>query len=198
MIRVRVHLPEAASGWSSQELLLAGRETVELARARLIESGARLQEGARPIVNGRAATESTLLQEGDHIAFFSTQDGGSLIEHGGVAIVPSPSGLPTQHLVTERHGSTGLFVGQQWLQPGDRVYLHTHPCDEALTYLAGTGEATLGEEIVPIGPGRSLFIPTGLLHGFRNTGPDVMHVMVFFPVPYFAPTGIVERVESGG
>ena len=38
-------------------------------------------------------------------------DGGSLIEHGGVPIVPSPSGLPTQHLINERNGSTGLFVG---------------------------------------------------------------------------------------
>lgn len=195
MIRVRVHLPETTGGWSSQELSLARSEPVELARTRLIESGTRLEAGLRPIVNGRAADESTVLQDGDHLAFWSKQDGGSLIEHGGVPIVPSPSGLPTQHLVTERHGSTGLFVGQQWLQPGERVYLHTHPCDEALTYLAGTGEATLGEEIVPIGAGRSLFIPTGLLHGFRNTGPDVMHVMVFFPAPYFAPTGIVDEAD---
>ena len=61
----------------------------------------------------------------------------------------------------------GLFVAQQWLQPGDRVLLHTHPVEEAITFLSGSGEATLGEEIVPIGAGVSLYIPAGEVHGFR-------------------------------
>jgi quercetin dioxygenase-like cupin family protein len=195
IMRVRVHLPDATGGWSARDVLLPEPVSIDSAREQLRGMEEPFAADARLILNGREASGSTLLQDGDHLAFWSRDDGGSLIEHGGVPIVPSPSGLPTQHLINERNGSTGLFVGQQWLQPGERVYLHTHPCDEALTYLSGTGEATLGEAIVPIGPGRSLFIPTGLLHGFRNTGNEVMHVMVFFPVPYFAPTGIVDEAD---
>ena len=120
------------------------------------------------------------------------------IDHTAVPIVASPSGLPTQHLVSARDGAEGLFVAQQWLQPGDRVLLHTHPVEEAITFLSGSGEATLGEETVPIGSGISLYIPAGLVHGFHCT-ESTLHVMVVFPVPVFAETTIVdpECPESG-
>ena len=119
----------------------------------------------------------------------------SRIEHAAVPIVASPSGLPTQHLVSARVGAEHLFVGQQWLQPGERVLLHTHPVEEALTFLSGAGEATLGEETVPIGAGVSLYIPAGVVHGFRCTA-GTLHVLVVFPGPEFAETTIIEG-EAG-
>jgi quercetin dioxygenase-like cupin family protein len=117
---------------------------------------------------------------------------GRRIDHAQLPIIPSPSGLPSQHIVTSAIGATSLFLGQQWLQPGDRVLLHTHPVEEAVMFLSGSGEATLGDEIVPIGAGTSLFFPAGLVHGFRNTGSDVLHVVIVFPVPHFADTTIAE------
>ncbi len=116
------------------------------------------------------------------------------IDHTTVPIVASPSGLPTQHLVSARDGAEGLFVARQWLQPGDRVLLHTHPVEEAITFLSGSGEATLGEETVPIGAGVSLYIPAGVVHSFRCVA-GVLHVIVVFPIPEFAETTIVE--DSG-
>ena len=118
------------------------------------------------------------------------------IDHTRVPIVPSPSGLPTQHLVSERDGATTLFVGHQWLQPGERVLLHTHPVEEVLTFLAGAGEATLGDETVPIGAGVSLYIPPEVQHGFQCTGPGLLQVMVVFPVPRFAETRLLEPDPS--
>src|SRR5215204_2309877 len=149
-MRVRVHLPDAAGVLLARDVVLPEPVSIDSAREQLQHAGATFAADGRWILNGREASGSTLLQDGDHLACWSRDVGGSLIEHGGVPIVASPSGLPTQHLVNERNGSTGLFVGQQWLQPGERVYLHTHPCDEALTYLRGSGEATLGDAIVPI------------------------------------------------
>jgi quercetin dioxygenase-like cupin family protein len=122
---------------------------------------------------------------------------GTKIVHADRPIVPSPSGLPTQHLVCRETGSSSVFVGQQWLEPGDRVFRHNHPVEESVTFLTGTGEATMGDEIVTIEPGVSLFFPVGLLHGFTNTGTDTMHVIVVFPVPEFATTDIVEAREPG-
>lgn len=101
--------------------------------------------------------------------------------------MPSPSGLPSQHLVTEREGATGCFVGQQWLQPGEAVRRHTHPVEEALTFLAGEGEATVGAETLPISAGISLFVPPGVVHGFRCTA-GTLRVLIVFPVPRFAET----------
>jgi quercetin dioxygenase-like cupin family protein len=113
------------------------------------------------------------------------------IDHTTIPIVASPSGLPTQHLVSARDGAEGLFVAQQWLQPGDRVLLHTHPVEEAITFLSGAGEATIGTETVPIGSGVSLYIPAGAVHGFHCTA-GTLHVLVVFPTPEFAETTIVE------
>ena len=118
------------------------------------------------------------------------------IDHNTVPIVASPSGLPTQHLVSAWDGAEALFVAQQWLQPGERVLRHAHPVEEAITFLAGLGEATLGEETVPISSGISLYIPAGMVHGFRCT-EGTLHVMVVFPTPEFAETTIVESECSG-
>ena len=109
-------------------------------------------------------------------------------------IVPSPSGLPSQHLVTARDGAEHLFVGQQWLQPGERVLLHTHPVEEVLTFLSGSGEATLGDETVSISPGTSLYVPPSEVHGFRCT-EGTLHVFIVFPVPHFAETTMVEELQ---
>jgi quercetin dioxygenase-like cupin family protein len=102
--------------------------------------------------------------------------------------------LPSQHLVTARDGAEHLFVGQQWLQPGERVLLHTHPVEEALTFLSGSGEATLDGATLPIGAGVSLYIPAEVVHGFRCT-EGTLHVIIVFPVPEFAETVIVESAR---
>jgi mannose-6-phosphate isomerase-like protein (cupin superfamily) len=114
------------------------------------------------------------------------------IVHAEVPIVRSPSGLPSQHLVASWSGSQRVFVGQQWLQPGERVLLHTHPVEEALVFLSGTGEATLGDERVEVRAETSLYVPPGLPHGFRNVGSTPLHVLVVFPGPTFAETVLLE------
>lgn len=116
------------------------------------------------------------------------------IDPAEVPVVPSPSGLPTQHLVSATDGATGTFLGQQWLAPGDRVLFHTHPVEETLMFLSGSGEATLGDPAatVPLAAGTCLLIPAGVPHGFRNTGETTLHVLVVFPIPAFAPTDLRE------
>jgi quercetin dioxygenase-like cupin family protein len=110
-------------------------------------------------------------------------------------VVRSPSGLLTQHLVSGRDGATSLFVGQQWLRRRERVLLHTHPVEEALVFLAGSGRATIGDETVAIGAGVSLYIPAGVVHGFWCTD-EPLHVLVVFPTPEFAETSMVTRVAD--
>ncbi|MGH2531302.1 MAG: cupin domain-containing protein [Thermomicrobiales bacterium] len=123
----------------------------------------------------------------------STPPTARLLVHAALSVGRGPSRLPLQAIVSEGIGATSLYVGQQWLAPGERVLLHTHPVEEALTFLAGSGEATLGEEIVPIAAETSLFIPAGVVHGLRNTGETPLHVMVVFPRASFAETTIVEH-----
>ena len=119
--------------------------------------------------------------------------GGKRIVHAEAPVWSSPSGLPIRPLVTESDGASGIFVGEQWLEPGQRVLLHTHPVEEALTFFAGEGEATLGDERVPIGAEVSLHGPPGVVHGFHCTctGDATLRLLVVFPVPRFAETNLV-------
>ena len=102
----------------------------------------------------------------------------------------SPSNLPLQHLVDATDGSTQLYLGQQWLQPGERVLDHTHPCEEILHFISGEATVRVGDEHVLVSGGDSVHIPTGILHGFTNTGTTELHLYVIFPAPKFAPTKI--------
>lgn len=104
----------------------------------------------------------------------------------------SPSGLPLRHLVTEAAGSTSLYVGEQWLQPGDRVLLHTHAVEEVLLFSSGSGEVQVGEKCFAVRVGVTVHIPAGEIHGFRNTSQDELRLHVIFPGNQFAATDIVE------
>ncbi len=121
---------------------------------------------------------------------------GKRIDHAEVPIVASPSGLPIRHLVTAADGASALFVGEQWLAPGERVLPHTHPVEEVLIFLSGSGEATLDHRQVSIGAGVSLLVPAGVVHGFRCTGPDTLRLILTFPVPQFAETTLVDETRT--
>ena len=118
---------------------------------------------------------------------------GTRIAHDAMPVDRSPSGLAIRHLVSgSTANSADLYAGEQWLEPGERVLLHTHPVEEVLIFTDGVGEATLGDETVEVERGVTLHIPTGEVHGFGNTGNDRLHVFVLFPGNAFAQTDIVE------
>ncbi|HEV2127695.1 MAG TPA: cupin domain-containing protein [Thermomicrobiales bacterium] len=117
---------------------------------------------------------------------------GARIEHEATRVDRSPSGLAIRHLVTGEVGSTDLYTGEQWLERGEQVLLHTHPVEEVLIFTDGSGEATLDGNIVPVAGGVTLHIPAGEVHGFRNTGDGRLHVFVIFPGNTFARTDMIE------
>ena len=122
---------------------------------------------------------------------------GKRIVHAEAPAPPGPSGLPIRRIVDEGVGATALFLGEQTVEPGRRVVRHTHPVEEVLTFLAGDGEATLGDEVVPVGPGVTLHVPPGLVHGFRPIGAEPLHLLVVFPTPRFAETTLAEEPADG-
>ena len=117
---------------------------------------------------------------------------GTRIEHAAMPVDRSPSGLAIRHLVSGATGSTALYAGEQWLEPGERVRNHTHLVEEVLIFTGGTGEARLGEITMPVSAGVTVHIPAGEVHGFWNTGEDRLRVFVLFPGNAFAQTDIVE------
>lgn len=118
---------------------------------------------------------------------------GTRIEHQSVETGRSPSGLALRHLVTRDVGSSDLYVGEQWLEQGETVLLHTHPVEEVLIFTDGRGEVQLEDERFPVEGGVTVHIPAGELHGFRNTTESALRVFVIFPASSFAETTISDK-----
>lgn len=81
---------------------------------------------------------------------------------------------------------SGLSIHSMRIQPGALQELHWHTNAHELSYcLAGQGEVgifiTGGDTTVfPIVVGSTAFVPIGAAHYIRNTGPDVLHLIVGF------------------
>jgi mannose-6-phosphate isomerase-like protein (cupin superfamily) len=71
------------------------------------------------------------------------------------------------------------FVGE--IPPG-RAPEHSHPYDEVVLVLQGTGVAHASDTDRDLAAGTCLHLPRGLSHCLENTGPEVMRVLgVFHP-----------------
>jgi mannose-6-phosphate isomerase-like protein (cupin superfamily) len=71
------------------------------------------------------------------------------------------------------------FVGE--IPPG-RAPDHSHPYDEVVLVLEGTGVVHVGEVGHPLAPGTCTHLPPGQLHCLENTGGGIMRVLgVFHP-----------------
>ena len=97
---------------------------------------------------------------------------GTRIVHADSPVDRSPSGLAIRHLVSGTIGSRELYAGEQWLEPGERVLLHTHPVEEVLIFTGGDGEVTLGDETVPVSGGAK-----DLMAALRSLDADGVEVL---------------------
>src|SRR5688572_14242945 len=84
------------------------------------------------------------------------------------------------------HGARGPFgMITQEVSPGTTIPVHLHEREDELIFIqSGEGEATLGEQVVKLAAGSTLFVPRGTWHGGRNTGPAVLNWIAIY-----APSG---------
>lgn len=81
---------------------------------------------------------------------------------------------------------SGLSLFSQRINPGAMRELHWHPNAHELSYcLSGQGEIGIffngtANAVFPIEPGSTTFVPMGATHYIRNTGTDVLHMIIAF------------------
>ena len=97
-------------------------------------------------------------------------------------------GVETRMLVSARNGAAHLCIFEQWIAPGAGAPTHSHPVEEVLTVREGEAEMWLGGERSIVTSGQSLIVPAGQLHGFRNSGTDMLHIHAVLASPIFEAT----------
>src|SRR5438309_1231476 len=66
------------------------------------------------------------------------------------------------------------------IEPGQYLGTHTDSAEEILLILAGTVEASLGEERGTLGQGEAALIPAMVPHSVRNIGSETARCVGFF------------------
>jgi mannose-6-phosphate isomerase-like protein (cupin superfamily) len=63
----------------------------------------------------------------------------------------------------------------QDVSPGTTIPVHLHEREDEVIFIqSGEGEATLGDQVVRLAAGATLFVPQGIWHSGRNTGTGTL------------------------
>lgn len=66
-------------------------------------------------------------------------------------------------------------------QPRDEIHLHEH-VSETYIVVQGSGTLVIGAERLSVGAGEVIFIEPGEYHGWVDSSPDFLMLMVHYPV----------------
>jgi mannose-6-phosphate isomerase-like protein (cupin superfamily) len=90
---------------------------------------------------------------------------------------PARGRLGFRTLFASEHTPTAtLTSGVADLPVDGRLEVHRHDPAEVYYCLSGEGVVTLDGDEHPVSEGSAVFIPGGLPHGVRNTGPSVLRI----------------------
>ncbi len=90
------------------------------------------------------------------------------------------AGLRHRTVIDARSGAAALALWQEEHESGFLVPPHSHDCEEIISVLDGEIRATIGSESWRVGPGESILIPAGDLHGFEVTSSGPVRLLALF------------------
>ena len=76
-------------------------------------------------------------------------------------------------------GPFGMITQEVSVETTIPVHLHENE-DELIFIQSGEGEATLGDDVVKLAAGSTLFVPRGTWHGGRNTGSGILNWIAIY------------------
>jgi len=97
-------------------------------------------------------------------------------------------GVERHEIVSGKTGANSLSVAEVNVDANSTVPTHLHPTEEAMVITAGELEAVIGDQVVSVSAGQTVYAPAGVKHGFKNISGSKASILAIFP------TGKVERV----
>ena len=97
-----------------------------------------------------------------------------VVDHAAQAWAERRPGSRVRMIVDPTGRVSGLSFFRQECEPGVGAPSHTHDFEEILTVVEGSAEVWLDDQHQVIGPGTSVFVPVGAIHGFVNAGQSML------------------------
>ena len=83
--------------------------------------------------------------------------------------------------IQAENGAKEATMGKITIQPGSEVPPHTHPVDDCMIILQGSGKLYTEASSVPIEAWCHLWAPANTRHGVKNTGNEPMVLIFTWP-----------------
>ena len=92
----------------------------------------------------------------------------------------SPGRSIVLRLLGEATGG-GVMLFEETVPAGTKSWFHLHHGSDELAYVL-SGEITfkIGDEVTVGGPGACAFVPRGVQHAWKNTGPETAQVLFLY------------------
>lgn len=78
-------------------------------------------------------------------------------------------------------GAAAVTLATARLAPGATVPPHTHPVEDAMVVLEGSGELFVGDDVYALSPGSGYLAPANIVHGVRNTSDEELVIIFTWP-----------------
>ena len=116
----------------------------------------------------------------------------SAMPHFAIATVAESSADFRRVLWTGKHTQLVIMT----IPPGGEIGLETHDHnDQILTFVSGTGEATVGGDRRTVTQGDLVIVPAGTEHNFVNTGANPLVLYTVYGPPDHAD-GVVHHTKE--
>ncbi|MDP0929673.1 cupin domain-containing protein [Paracoccus onubensis] len=105
-----------------------------------------------------------------------TDTKAAILHPGKLPVNDRGNGAATIPLVTRKCGARSMINGITSFQPGARIGLHFHNCEESVMILEGRAIAEIGDDRHYLQAGDTTWIPAGVPHRFLNESDEVMRI----------------------
>jgi mannose-6-phosphate isomerase-like protein (cupin superfamily) len=107
------------------------------------------------------------------------------LDHESQPLEQWREGVMTLMRVSALVRSAQLCIFEQFCDPGLGAPIHLHAVEEVLEVMEGEAEITLRGESLILRANKSVLIPAGARHGFRNIGSSILKVRATLASPIF-------------
>lgn len=90
-------------------------------------------------------------------------------------------GIEIRWLITKDDGAEHFAMRLFEMAPGGHSPHHSHKWEHEAFILEGQCLVICGDKRVKAGPGYAIFIPSDMMHHFRNEGSDVVKFLCLVP-----------------
>lgn len=110
------------------------------------------------------------------------------------------NGARTIQLVTRRVGSTSVINGITEFDPGAKISLHKHNCEESVMVIEGEGVVEIDGERHQMRTGDTTWVPADVPHRFINQSDTTMRIFWTYATVEATrttiETGEVRRIDA--